>query len=232
MRPFSFLLCVTLLAGCERGNDLHRYSGRVLRVGITNSSGGFLATLVRNKPESGCLQLHPEVTATFDGIPLQVFPGAPIIDPDLCNSPDSPPAFTGRLDPQLFLGAPRNGVMEIRDGDESIIAEFRNFFGRHTFAQLNPPPSVKPGEELFLPWDPPTDDLSVIEKVTLLETDVPARPEAGGVRFTIPSDTPTGRVKVIVRGSDIPVERCEGVAGCTADSLLILDRSTLVNVQP
>ncbi len=226
------LLCATLAAGCQRGDDLHRYSGRVLRAGVLDSSGGFLATLDRDKPESGCLQLHPEVTATFDGVPLKVFPGSPIVDPDYCNPLDSPPAFTGTLDPQLFLGQPRNGVMEIRDGDETIIAEFRDFFGRHTFAQLNPPPSVKPGEELFLPWDPPTDDLSVIDEVFLLETRVPARPEAGGMRFTVPSDMPPGRVKVVVRGSDISVERCEGVVSCTASSLLILDRSTLVNVQP
>jgi hypothetical protein len=91
---------------------------------------------------------------------------------------------------------------------------------------------VKPGEEIVLPWDPPTDDLSVIEEVFLLGTRVPATPEAGGVRFTLPADIPTGRVKVVVRGSNIPVERCEGVALCTATSLLIQDRSTLVNVQP
>lgn len=226
------LLCATLLTGCRPGDDLHRYSGRVLRTGVTDPSGKFLATLVRDKPESGCLQLHPDVTATFDGVPLTVFPGAIIIDPDRCNSPDSPPAFTGTLDPALFQGEPRNGLMEIRDGDESIIAEFRNFFARHTFAQITPPPTVKPGEEIFLPWDPPTDDLSVVEEVFVLGKSVPATAEAGGVRFTVPTDTPTGRVKVDVRGSDIPFERCESVVDCTADSLLILDRSTLVNVQP
>lgn len=232
MRFFPFLLCATLLAGCERGDDLHRYSGRVLRVGMNGPSGSFVGVLERDKPESGCLQLHPDVTATFDGVPLQVFPGAPIIDPDLCNSPDSPPAFTGKLDPQLFMGEPRNGVMEIRDGDERITAEFRNFFARHAFAQIDPPPTVKPGEELFLPWDPPTDDLSATNEVFVLGASVPATPEAGGVRFTVPANTPTGRVKVDVRVSNIPFERCEGVVDCVADSALLPDRSTVMNVQP
>jgi len=231
------LLSVCLLAACEPGNSLRSFSGRELRTVILPPSGSnsptqvvFKAELVPKEPESGCLQLHPGVEATLDGIPLTVTPGMALTRDGPCGEPG--PTFINPVDTALFFAAPRNAVLEIRDGGERIVAEFTHFFARHTFKQVSPTPTVKPGEELFLPWDPPTDDLSLIDKVALDSLgSVPAQPEAGGVRVTIPAELPEGALQVTARASAIPAERCEGVALCTAASLVISPRSAQVLVQ-
>ncbi|WP_224243514.1 hypothetical protein [Hyalangium gracile] len=229
-RALPGLLCASTLVACEPGNDLERFSGRHLRATMVSRDGNFLALLEQLKPEAGCLQLHPDVSASFDGTPLQVFPGGPIVDPDRCFN--APPNFTGKLDTDPFFGDPRNAVMEIQDGDERIVAEFTNYYARHGFELVAPPPAVKPGQEVFLKWEPPTDDISQFEAVTLNGQEVPATPEAGGVRFTIPSDFPAGRVDVYWVGEWlIPAERCEGAALCTATTWPMGLPSQL-NIQP
>jgi hypothetical protein len=241
MMPLRSLLlgltCVWLLLACEPGNSLKSFSGRELRTALRLPSENgtrtlFVGELILRAPEYGCLQLHPGVTATLSDIPLQVTPGIALTRDGPCGK--GWPSFFDPLDIQLFLGEPRNAVLEIRDGDDRIVAEFTNFFARHSFAQVSPAPTVKPGEEIFLPWDPPTDDLSIIEEVALGTPGkvVPARPEAGGLRITIPADFPAGSTVVSARASDIPAERCEGVATCTASSLAVHPRVVQITVQP
>jgi len=228
-RSLPWLLCVPLLAACP-GNSLEDFSGRTLRVLILPTSPtaerfGFQAELVRVTPEAGCLRLHEGVEATLNGAPLHVFEGSQTPDPDgPCGSPRPiPPTFNASLEAQSFKGEPRNAVMEIRDGDERIVAEFQNFFAPHTFARAQPPQAMRPGQEVFLAWNPPTDDLSAIEDIGLLTEgadkpiQVPARPEAGGLRVTLPADVPPGRAFLSARSASIPVLRCEGVAKCTAE---------------
>jgi hypothetical protein len=243
MMPLRHLMlglwCAGLLTACEPGNSLKSFSGRELRAVLLPPSGNgervvFKAELIRKNPEAGCLQLRPDVTATLDGIPLTVTPGLALAADGPCSDPEQWPTFIGPLDSQRFFEAPRNGVLEIRDGDERITAEYRNFFAPHTFAQPSPPPEARPGEELFLPWDPPTDDLSIMKEVAIGEPGVlvPVRPAKGGLRVTLPADLPTGPTEVSARASDIPAERCEGVARCTAVSLLIVPRVVQIIVQP
>ncbi len=232
------LLCATLLAGCQPGSDLDHFSGRWLRAvaGIPSRDGSkadFRGELRPKEPEVGCSQLHPSVKATFDGKPLKVYPGpVPPLPDGPCGPANDMPLALGSLDTELFYGEPRSAVLEFRDGDDHILAEYLNFFARHAFAQIEPILTVKPGEERFLPWDPPTDDLSVIEEVIIGERHVPVRPEEGGLRITFPADLPAGTVRVVVRGASIPAVRCEGAALCTGDSLAIVDRSVQVSVQP
>src|SRR5262249_52159288 len=147
---------------CEPGNDLSRFSGRQLRLGMISYHGDIQVVLEQKAPEAGCLQLHPGVVATFDGVSFNVNPGGRIEDPDRCLN--GPPVFSGKLDIEPFFGDPRSAVMEIRDGDEHVTAEFLNYYGRHGFALLDPIPVVKPGSEVVLPWDPPTDDISRLKK--------------------------------------------------------------------
>jgi hypothetical protein len=233
------LLSVCLLAACEPGNSLKSFSGRHLRAVVLPPSGTdsrtqvvFKAELVLKEPESGCLQLHPGVEATLDGIPLKVTPGVALTRDGPCSDPELWPTFINRVDAALFLGEPRNAVLEIRDGGDRIVVEYRNLFARHTFQQLSPAPTVKPGEEVFLPWDPPTDDLTLVTSASLDTVGVvPVRPEEGGVRLTIPPGFPEGPVQVSTRASVIPAERCEGVALCTATSLLFVPRVVQVRVQ-
>jgi hypothetical protein len=61
---------------------------------------------------------------------------------------------------------------------------------------------------------------------------VPVLPAEGGLRITLPADLPTGPTQVYARASDIPAERCEGVATCTAVSLLVVPRVVQITVQP
>lgn len=230
-RALPGLLCAATLVACEPGDDLSRFSGRELRASVNSFEGGLLAVLDRYQPErGGCLQLHPDVVATFDGVPLQVSPGGPVVE--RCDFPNDVPFFTGKLDTAPFFDAPRNAVMEIRDGDEAIIAEFTNFFGRHTFTLIEPAPVVKPGEEVFLEWDTPTDDLSQLEGVSMNGTVIPATLEGHGVRFTVPANFPTGRFNVGHVGQvSIPAERCEGVARCSSYPWPIYQFAQL-NIQP
>src|SRR5262245_423126 len=88
------LLCAVTLMACEPGNDLSRFSGRQLRLGMVSYQGDLQAKLEQKAPETGCLQLHPGVEATFDGMPLRVNPGGPILDPDRCFN--GPPVFSGK----------------------------------------------------------------------------------------------------------------------------------------
>jgi hypothetical protein len=232
------LLCAAAMAGCQPGTGLDHFSGRWLRAVMLIPSGDgskadFRGELRPKEPEIGCSQLHPSVKATLNDIPLKVYPGpVPPLPDGPCGPANDMPLALGTLETEPFFGEPRNAVLEFRDGDEHILAEYLNYFARHTFAQFEPIATVKPGEELFLPWDPPTDDLSVIEEVTIGDRHVPAKPEGGGVRVTFPADLPAGTVRVGVRGSDIPAVRCEGAALCTGESLVILDRSVQVSVQP
>jgi hypothetical protein len=233
------LLSVCLLAGCEPGNSLKSFKGRHLRAVVLPPAAAddrskvvFKAELILKEPEAGCLQLHPGVEATLDGIPLQVTPGVALTRDGPCGDPEIWPTFINPIDASLFLGEPRSAVLEIKDGDDRIVAEYINLFARHTFQQPATPPMVKPGQELFLPWDPPTDDLSSVETVALDNLSlVPVRPEAGGVRLTIPADFPEGPVQVTTRASNIPTARCEGVAQCSVTSLLIVPRAVQVRVQ-
>ncbi len=243
-RAWAWLPCVCVLAACESGNDLKEFSGRELSALMLPSGGTqptptyrFQGELVRRAAEVGCLALPSDVKVTLNGMPLQVFGGTqpPPSDPDgPCGATTVvPPTFGAALDAKLFLeGEPRNAVLEIQDGEERIVAEYQNFFARHSFAKLETPPTVKPGQELFLAWDPATDDLRVIEEVSIGGRRVPARAEAGGLRFTVPADQPAGLVRVGARASDIPAVRCEGVALCTAASMVIVDRSVDIHVQP
>jgi hypothetical protein len=223
-----------MLMACEPGNDLKQFSGRQLRLTMVSNQGDLLAMLEQKLPETGCRQLHPDVVATFDGMPLTVDPGGRIVDPDRCFN--GPPFFTGKLDTELFFGEPRNAVMEIRDGEERITAEFLNYYGRHGFALLDPIPVVKPGSEVVLPWDPPTDDISRLEEISLNGVAVPATPEGSNVRFTVPANFPTGRTTVywlFKPGAEsiIPPVRCEGVALCLAN-IAPLGAPTQVDIQP
>ncbi|HYH97418.1 hypothetical protein [Hyalangium sp.] len=52
------------------------------------------------------------------------------------------------------------------------------------------------------------------------------------IPLPIPSDFPTGSTVVSARASNIPAERCEGVATCTANSLLVYPRVVELTVQP
>lgn len=228
-RSLPWLLCVPFLAACP-GNNLEEFSGRELRVQVlptgstTSERFSFRAELVRRAPEVGCLGLHSGVEATLNGVPLHVFEGSQTPDPDgPCGSPAPvPPTFSATVEAESFKGEPRNAVLEIRDGDERIVGEFQNFFARHTLAQAQPPQAMKPGEEVFLAWEPPTDDLSIIETVGIYvegvekAIQVPVKPEAGGLRATLPADLPAGRAFLIARAANIPAVRCEGVAKCTA----------------
>lgn len=227
-RSLPWLLCVPALAACP-GNSLEDFSGRELRVLVkptgsaTSERFPFQAELVRVAPEAGCLRLHEGVEATLNGAPLQVFEGSQAPDPDgPCGSPfPLPPTFNASVEAEAFKGEPRNAVLEIRDGEERIVAEFQSFFARHTLAQAQPPQAMRPGQEVFLAWDPPTDDLSVIETVGVLTEgreviQVPVKPEVGGLRATLPADLPPGKAFMIARAAHIPAVRCEGVAKCTA----------------
>jgi hypothetical protein len=228
-----------VLVACS-GNSLEDFSGRELWVVMLPPTEpnperyGFKAELVRRKAEVGCLRLHDDVKATINGQPLNVFRGTTTPDPDgPCGSPAVPPVFTTWVDAALFFeGEPRNAVVEIVDGDERIVAEYAHFFARHAFARPTSPLTAKPGQELFLAWDPPTDDLSIIEQVTVGDRRVPVRAEAGGLRLTLPADLPTGPVRVMSRASDIPAVRCEGVATCSAASMVIVGPSVEVDIQP
>lgn len=228
-RSLPWLLCVPALAACP-GNSLEDFSGRELRVQVlptgsaTSERFPLKAELVRVAPEVGCLGLHSGVEATLNGAPLHVFEGSKTPDPDgPCGSPAPvPPTFNASLGAGAFTGEQRNAVLEIRDGDARIVGEFLNFFARHTLVQQQPPQVVKPGAEVFLAWEPATDDLSVIEHVGLYvegvekAIEVPVKPEAGGLRATFPADLAPGRAYLIARAADIPAVRCEGVARCTA----------------
>ncbi len=228
-RSLPWLLCLPALTACP-GNSLEDFSSRELRVQVlptgsaTSERFPLEAELVRISPEAGCLRLHDGVEVTLNGAPLHVFAGSQTPDPDgPCGSPmPIPPTFNGSLEAATFKGEPRNAVLEIRDGDERIVAEYQNFFARHTLAQAQPPQAVKPGQEVFLAWDPPTDDLSLIDTLGVRvqgvsETlQVPVKPEVGGLRVTFPADLAPGRVFVVARSASIPAVRCEGVAKCTA----------------
>jgi hypothetical protein len=236
MRSFLLMLCVYLLAGCQPGDDLKDFSGRWLRAAMlvpaSDGSVGFKAELRRKEPEAGCIQLHPSAEASFDGQDLEVYPGSGAGIPDgPCGDPEQWPTFIATMQVEQFLGEPHSGVLEIRDGDQRITAEFQNFFARHSFAAVESTPTVKPGSELFLAWDPPTDDLSEIDEVSVGGAIVPAHPEAGGVRFTVPEDFTPGSVSVIARSSTIPAARCEGLALCSADSLVVSPPRIQVLVQ-
>lgn len=231
------LLSLCLLTACEPGNSLESFKGRQLRASLLPATGSedrtkitFKAELILQEPEYGCLQLHPDVKATLNELPLVVTPGSAATRDGPCGGAN--PTFINAVDLSLFLGEPRNGVLDIFEGDDHITAEFTNLFAKHTFAQPSPLPTVKPGEELFLAWDPPTDDLSQVSAASLdsLGT-VPVRPEPGGVRLTIPESLPEGTVQVITQAPRIPAERCEGVAECIANSVLFSPRAVQVRVQ-
>lgn len=227
-RALPWLLCVPALAACP-GNSLEDFSGRELRVLIlptgsaTSERFRFQAELVRVEPEAGCLRLHSDVEVLLNGVPLQVFQGSQPPNPDdPCGSAEAiPPTFNVTLEAAAFKGEPRNAVLEIRDGEERIVGEFQNFFARHTLVQLQPPQVLRPGEEVFLAWEPATDDLSLIETVALFTEgseealQVPVTPEAGGLRVTLPAQLPTGKAFMVARAANIPAVRCEGVLRCT-----------------
>jgi hypothetical protein len=233
-RALLGLLCASTLVACEPGNDLKKFSGRQLRLTMVSHQGDFWALLEQHRPEAGCLQLHPGVEATFDGVPLDVNPGGRIVDPDRCLN--APPLLSTKLDIEQFFGEPRNAVLEIRDGDQRITAEFTNYFARHAFALIDPPPAVRPGQEIVVPWDPPTDDISRLKEVSLNGRAVPATPEGSSVRFTVPADFPTGLTTLywifeIGAENIIPAARCEGVALCTANTWP-LGLPTRLDIQP
>jgi hypothetical protein len=231
------LLSLCLLTACEPGNSLESFKGRQLRASLLPAGNTddrtkitFKAELILKEPESGCLQLHPDVKATLDGLPLVVTPGSAATRDGPCGGLN--PTFINPVDVSLFLGEPRNAVLDIWEGDDHITAEFINLFARHTFVQPSPTPTVKPGEEIFLAWDPPTDDLSQVGAASLDNLGVvPVRPEPGGVRLTIPESLPEGTVQVTTQASHIPTARCEGVAECAATSQLFLPRAVQVRVQ-
>lgn len=231
------LLSLCLLTACEPGNSLDTFKGRQLRASLLPATDSndrtkitFKAELILKEPEYGCIQLHPDVKATLEGLPLVVTPGSADTRDGPCGRDN--PTFINSVDVALFLGEPRNAVLDVWEGDDHITAEFINLFARHTFAQPASPPTAKPGEELFLAWDPPTDDLSQVDAVALDNLGmVPVRPESGGMRLTLPASLPEGTVQVMAQASRIPTARCEGVAECTASSLFFLPRAVQVRVR-
>lgn len=232
-RPLPLLLlCASVLGACS-GNSLEDFSTRELRVGVNPIAGdsthvSFKAELVPLEAERGCKRLRSGVTATLDGVPITVYEGSQTPDPDgPCGSPEPiPPTFGIVLDASRFTGTQGNAVLEIRDGDERIVAEYQNLYAFHGIARTTPAQAVKPGQEVVLQWEPATDDLSIIEWVALLgpgltkangaATRVTAVPEAGGLRVTMPNDLPSGSIGGVARSPYIPPVRCEGVAVCTA----------------
>ncbi len=235
-RPLPLLLLCASVGGACSGNSLEDFSQRELRVQIlpmlgTQERVQFKAELVRIEAEAGCLRLEEGVTATLDGAPLQVYAGSPTPDgvdvEGPCGSPvPVPPTFSTTLDVTRFRGEKGDAVLEIRDGDTRIVAEFPNFYAPHGIARTDPPQTVKPGQEVVLAWDPPTDDLSIVDSVGLFgpgltkpdgsATSVAVRPEAGGLRVTLPADLPAGSIRAVARSAHVPPARCEGVARCTA----------------
>ncbi len=246
-RSLPLLLCVWVLAGCRDGDRLSDFYQRKLLLQVTPVQEGqefrFSARLATDEPEAGCRRLDSGVTATLNGEPLSMFPGSETPDPDgPCGSPVIYPNFHLRDDAARFVGPPRDGLLEIRDGDERIVAEFRNLLGRHTLARREAPLTVKPGQEVFLAWDPPTDVLSEPEpSVELLVGSgesriVKAVPESGGLRVTFPVDLPAGTVKVGTAGVSprLPLLRCEGIETCDAglESRLRDEEKLEVTLQP
>jgi hypothetical protein len=217
------LLCACALAGCRDGNRLQDFADRTLVIGMTSLMEGsefeFNARLAKDEPEAGCKRLSSSATATLNGEPILLFQGSQTPDPDgPCGSPPVAPAFVLRGDAARFADGPRDALLEVRDGDERIVAEFRNLLARHTLARPEAPLVVKPGQEVFLAWDPPTDELPDGMFITLDNTRfVEAVEEAGGLRVTFPADLPAGPVKVWAQWTDpprIPRLRCEGVQSC------------------
>jgi hypothetical protein len=224
------LLCACVLAGCRDGDSLEDFSNRTLRIQVTpvmeDSEFEFSAQLARDEPEAGCKRLSSGVTATLNGEPILVFQGTATPDPDgPCGSPPIPPVFVLRGDAARFAGGPRDALLEVRDGDARIVAEFRNLIARHTLARPEAPLRVKPGQEVFLAWDPPSDELRGEVSVQLgdgvpgNETFLKGTPEPGGVRITLPADLPTGPRTLWARPAEAPRApqvRCEGVESCSA----------------
>lgn len=218
------LLWACTLAGCRDGDSLSDFHQRKLILQVTplreEGEFQFTARLQKDDIEAGCRRLDSGVTATLNGEPLVVFPGNGTPGSDgPCGSPPLLPSFTLRGDAARFAGPPRDGLLEIRDGDERMVAEFRNLLGRHTLARLEAPLTVKPGQEVSLAWDPPTDELPPDETYILLDNTrgVRAVPEAGGLRVTFPADLPAGPVKVraqVVPQPRVPQLRCEGIETC------------------
>ncbi|XXF79047.1 hypothetical protein P2318_04650 [Myxococcaceae bacterium GXIMD 01537] len=218
------LLCACVLAGCRDGDRLEDFSNRVLVIQVTplmdDSEFEFNARLAKDDPETGCLRLDSGVTATLNGEPVQVFQGGQSPDPDgPCGSPPMAPAFILRGNAARFAGGPRDALLEVRDGGARIVAEYRNLLARHTLARPEVPLTVKPGQEVFLAWDPPTDELSEGVTVSLDRVRiVKSTPEPGGVRITFPADLPAGPMKVWAQPIStprVPSVRCEGVKSCT-----------------
>jgi len=226
-----------VLAACSDGNSLEDFSRRALRAQVERGTGEeqplFSASLQRVEAEEGCPRLRSSATATLNGTPLMVFPGQETEDSDLpCMGA---PTVSLRVDVARFAGEPEDAVLELRDGDARMVAHFRNFYGRHALARGASPQVVKPGEEVFLAWDPPTDDLSSVTAVLFNDTFAPARPEAGGLRVIFPADLPAGLLTVRPGGfARVPVLRCEGVSLCSgaADTAPPAERETQVLIQP
>ncbi len=231
-RSLPWLLCLPALTACP-GDSLEDFSRRALRAQVERGGEGeqplFSARLDRLEPEEGCPRLRSSAKATLNGEPLQVMRGQEEPDGDLpCFEL---PTFALRLDRARFAGEPEDAVLEIQDGDERIVARYRNLFGRHGLARGASPQVVKPGQEVFLAWDPPTDDLSLVEVVFYGESFVQARPEAGGLRVTFPADLPAGPLKVRAPGLPLaPVVRCEGVRSCSAVGDLVSPEEEEVEV--
>ncbi|XXF77526.1 hypothetical protein P2318_31405 [Myxococcaceae bacterium GXIMD 01537] len=243
---WCWLLLLSPLSGCA-GDSLEAFSSRELRMQMRPSPKGENAELyslqvelVRREAEVGCLRLRDGVKVTLNGQPLKVYKGSETPDPDgPCGAPAVPPVFSASIHRALFFeGEPRNAVLEVIDGEERITAEYVNFFSRHSFARREAPLPVKPGQEVFLAWDPPTDDLAIIQEVAITGASltkhfyVPARPGTGGLSITVPESLPAGAFRVVARASDIPTARCEGVAVCTGWSGVIVDRGVDLQVQP
>lgn len=220
------MLCVGwAVAGCS-GDSLEDFSDRTLVIQTAKQMGDerylFSVKLQPQEPPSGCPSLHSGVEATLNGERLELYRGGLASDP---GSPDAAQSGGPCAVPSgaLWVDASRfqseqseDAVVEFRDGDRRMVAEFRNYFGRHTLARGETPLTVKPGQEVFLAWSPATDDLVGMDTLFLNRTTfLQARPEAGGVRVTLPEGLAAGSATVLAVGmARIPLVRCEGVAAC------------------
>jgi hypothetical protein len=131
------------------------------------------------------------------------------------------------------FGAPENGLLELREGDDRVVMEVENLWA---WRQFSPTPeelgTLHGGQQLDLQWMPETDRFSLNIRddrasVSLMdvrsgESLFPVQDTAlVGTRFQfqLPEELPSTEAEFSIRGRvNLPVLRCEGPSFCRASA--------------
>lgn len=228
------LTALGLLAGCGRTTaspvTLADLQGRSLQFALTDvdslerdvAEGAHRFTVLFSSGDS-CAELTGDITATFNGQPMNLVrggvPDTGLGGRDVCD----PPHATFDFDPETWAAEPTEDIRVIlQDDTHSVLLVIQDGKAkRHFLAGSGTSSTIRAGQTQTYTWLPEGDVLQGPVEASLIPSNggaagvLPVEQDGNTARFLVPSSTVKGTYVLRLSGTATgQVLTCSGVAGC------------------